>query len=353
MTTRIGYVGLNHHHRDPYLASIDQLDAEVTAVADATHTPATLGVDSLSGCPVYDNAAELLEATDVDLLWLTLPNRETPAVINTALDYGIDVFTEKPVARNAAELEPIARRARESPATVGVSYTWRGHPIARELRERQREGFFGSIRGFVLRFIASNLDTRDTDHYLFDRVASRGGIVQWLGVHWLDLLPWILDDPIVRVNAQIDHGTNEVDVEDGATLQLETASGAVGTHTCGYFLREGRYDTRVNVYGESGRSRWDPIGATFGFDDETTLDLDSSDASWASTSHRRITHEYQSAPGYGGHWGLKFFDQFLDACAGDAPNPATLDDALDVLRVLDAIYQSADDDEWVEIDRSD
>lgn len=350
MTTRIGYVGLDHHHRDPYLASIDQLDAEVTAVAGAEQTPGSFCLDSLAEKPLYDNATELLDDADVDLLWITLSNRETPVAIEAALDHGVDVFTEKPAARTAADLQPVVRRARASSATIGVSYTWRGHPISRELQERQQKGFFGDVHGFDLRFVASHPGTRDTDHYLFDRAASRGGIVQWLGVHWLDLLPWILDDPVVRVNAQMKCGI-DVDVESGASLQLETASGAVGTHTCGYFLREDRYDTNISIYGKAGRSRWDPMGSTFGFDDETTLYLDSSDSSWAGTPHRRITHEYQPAPGYGGRWGLTFFKQFLDACAGDAKNPASLDDALEVLRVLDAAYRSAEKGEWVSIER--
>lgn len=350
MTTRIGYVGLDHHHRAPYLGSIDQLDAEVVAVADPDHTAASLGIDRLDGLPQYDHPTALLDDADVDMLWLTLSNRDTPAAIETALDRGVDVFTEKPAARTAADLEPVVERARASSATVGVSYTWRGHPLSEELRNLQRSGFFGDVRAFDLRFVASALAVRDTDHYLFDRAASRGGIVQWLGIHWLDLLPWLLDDPIVGVNARLEYGTDGVDVEDGAVLQLETASGAIGAHTCGYFLREGRYDTEIQVYGDSGYSSWDPMGSTFGFDDETTLELDSSDDDWASTAHRRVTHEYQSAPGYGGRWGLDFFQQFLDACEGREPVPASLDDALDVLRVLDAVYESADAGGWVSVE---
>lgn len=350
MTMNVGYVGLNHHHCQPYLESLAELDAELVATADARYSPDDLGIEIPSDTPHYETPERLLNRADVDLVWLTLSNRETPGVIETAIQHGVDVFTEKPAARTAAELESVAATARESDATVGLSYTWRGHPISKKLRELQREGFFGSVRSFDLCFIASALDTRDTDHYLFDAKESRGGIVQWLGIHWLDLLPWILDDPIVRVNAQFTAGTRGVDIEDGATLQLETESGAVGTHTCGYYLRGGRYDTRIRVYGEEGRSSWDPMGETFGFDGETTLELSSSSDEWESTPHRRITHEYQSAPGYGGRWGIEFFEEMLRAKDGAASMPADLDDALTVLRVLDAVYESASTDEWVNVE---
>jgi predicted dehydrogenase len=351
MTTNIGYIGLDHHHRAPYLDSIEQLDVELTAAADRHATPESLGVDRLVGLPFYRDPVELLDDADVDLVWVTLSNRETPAIVEAAVERGIDVFTEKPAARTAAELEPAVERARQSDATVGVSYTWRAHPISRQLRELATEGFFGDVRGFDLRFVASRLAARDTDHYLFDREASRGGIVQWLGVHWIDLLPWLLGDPIARVNATVTAGTPGVDVEDGAALQLETESGAVGSHTCGYYLREGRYDTQISVYGEDGRGSWDPMGETFGFEDETVLELDSVRKDWVSTPHRRIGHEYQPTPGYGGRWGLEFFERFLAARRGEATVPADLDDALEVLRVLDAVYESAETGDWVTVER--
>lgn len=351
MTVRIGYVGLDHHHRAPYVDSIDLLDGcEIVATADPYgKTPADVGADSLEALPHYESTTTLLENEAVDVVWLTLSNRETPAAIDAALDAGVDVYTEKPGARTMAELEALAARIRATPeSTVCFSYTWRAHPIAEELRDRVEAGFFGEIRSFDLRFIASKLSTRSTDHYLFDWDASRGGIVQWLGVHWIDLVPWILRERISRVNATMTHHTDDVDVEDSATIQLELEeSGAVGTHSTGYHLREGRYDTEIKIYGEDGRCSWDPIGEVFGFDDQTALQLDGDD--W-STPVRTLTYDYEPMPGYGGAWGLSFFEQFLDAREGAAAVPADIDDALRVLSVLDAAYESAKTGEWVAVE---
>lgn len=348
MTVRIGYVGLDHHHREPYLDTIEQLDATVVATADPDGTsPEAVGADRLRDRPWYGSVDELLESEALDVVWLTLSNRRTPAAITAAAEAGVDVLSEKPGARTAAELAPVADAVADAGVTVGFAYTWRGHPIARDVRDRAVAGFFGAVRGFDLRFVASRLATRPTDHYLFDAAASRGGILQWLGVHWIDLLPWLLDDPIVRVNASMSSGEPGVDVEDGATLQLELASGAIGTLSAGYYLREGRYDTAIEIYGDGGHCSWDPMGATFGFDGETAVEYDAAD--WASTPHRTVTHEYAPTPGYGGRWGLEFFEQYLSARDGDGTPPAGLDDAIEVLEVLDAAYASADRDEWVAV----
>ncbi len=347
----VGYFGLDHHHCDPYLQSLASLPVEVTCAFEPDRS---IGVDTVgplpAGVTVYRQYDELFEAEDIDVAWITLSNQQTPAVITAAVDRGIDVYAEKPMARTAAELEPVAEAVRESNATVAASYVWRAHPIARELRRRAEEGFFGDVSAVYARFLASQVVHRDTDHHLFDAEASRGGILQWLGVHWVDLLPWILDDPITRVTASFDRTAEIVDVETGAAVQFETGAGASFSLQAGYLLREGRYDTAVDIIGTAGRSSWEPIGGTFGFDGSTELVLDSSTGEWASTPRRTITYEYESAAGYGGKWGLDSIRSFFDARTGDGTVTADIDDAVTVLRVLDAAYQSAKEDSWVSVD---
>lgn len=357
--TTIGYLGLDHHHAEPYLATLAELPVSVTAAYEPNAEFDVDGVDGLGDVVTYRDPVELLDVEEPDAVWVTLSNRDTPAVVEAAVERGIDVYTEKPVARTAAELEPLVERLRAADATVAVSYTWRAHPASRELRSRASSGFFGEVRSVEARFLASQVAYRDHEHHLFDRDASRGGILQWLGVHWLDLLPWVLDDRIVRVNATTRRGSSSVDVEDGAVVQFELASGAVGTLQCGYYLREERYDTDLRINGSDGRAVWDPMGEYFGFDDETTVEFESCHEEHASTPRRYLTYGYEPTPGYGGGYGLEFMRQFLEArtsvssaerVPGDTEVPATLGEALETLRVLDAAYRSAESGRWVDVD---
>ena len=346
----VGYIGLNHHHCEPYLATLETLPVEVTCACEPDPTFDPESVVGLGDVPVYDDPETLLAEEDVDAVVVSLSNRETPGVIELAVDAGIHVYTEKPVARTAAELEPLIECVADADVTVGVSYTWQGHPITEQLNELLETGFYGDLRAFEARFMASKLDYRDTSHFIFDADASRGGILQWLGIHWIQLLTWFLEEPIVRVNARTSHGTPGVSVEDGAAVQLESASGALGTLQCGYYLGEELYDTQLNLYGTRGRSIWDPMGREFGFDGETTVELDSFGDEWGSTPHRTIVHDYDPAPGYGGRPGREFMESFFDACESGDESPVGLDAALDVLKILDAAYESAETNEWVAVE---
>jgi len=353
MTVNIGYVGLDHHHRSPYLDSIGQLDdCEVVATADPYGCTATdIGADRLAELPHYKSVEALLAEGPIDVLWLTISNRDTPSAINTALDAGVDVYSEKPGARQADDLKQIADKIRNSKETVCFSYLWRAHPVSQEIQNLAADGFFGDIRSFDLRFIASKLSARPTENHIFDQDASGGGIVQWLGIHWIDLLPWVLDDEISRVNATLTNHHDGTDIEDGAIIKLELAeSKAVGALSTGYYLREGQYDTEIKVYGEQGRCTWDPMGDVFGFEDEAVVQLDSD--RWFGTPVREITYDYEPAPGYGAKWGLSYFNQFLEAREGRANGPADIDDAIRVLNVVDVVYESAKTDGWVAVDHT-
>ncbi|NKE36094.1 Gfo/Idh/MocA family oxidoreductase [Natronococcus sp. JC468] len=346
----VGYVGLDHHHAEPYLQTLETLPATVACACEPNDAFDVDAVASLGDVPVYGDLETMLDEVTVDAVVLTLPNRDTPAAIERALERNVDVYTEKPAARTAAELEPLFEAEARADATVCVSYPWQGHPIAAQLKSHLEDGFFGDLRSFEARFVASQLAYRNTDHFIFDADASRGGILQWLGIHWIQLLSWLLESPVSRVNASTTAGFDGVDVEDGATLQLETTDGALGTVHCGYYLREGIYDTQLNLYGNGGRSSWDPMGRTFGFDGETELELESTDDDWSATPHRTITHDYESEAGYGGAWGREFIEGFFEARETGAEPPVTLENALTVLRILDAAYESAATDQWVAVE---
>jgi predicted dehydrogenase len=368
-TTRVGYVGVDHHHRDPYLQLAERLPVEVVAVcepgeaysladvtphADRPDEVASEGVDIarvLDGATVYTEVETLLAEADVDALWVTYRNDAVPDIVDAAVDHGVDVLSEKPLARTAGDLEPVARRARAADVTVGATYFYRYNPVARALRERVREGFFGEVWSVDGRYVGSALDLRDTTHYVYDDAASRGGALQWIGLHWVDLFMYVLGEPIERVAARTATAP-DADIDEGAVVQFETASGTMGTFQTGYYLDEPVKDTRFAVYGRAGRAS-SPVHHSRDGGDTVPLDLRSNRPAWRGAPHRRTEFElgYDRFPAWGDYV-LAFFADFFAGREGGSV-PADLDDALRVLRVLDAVYAAADGDGWVDVETPD
>jgi predicted dehydrogenase len=245
-------------------------------------------------------------------------------------------------------------RTAQTDVTVGVSYFNRASPVYRELHDRRADGFFGDLRAIGANLFTNKLATRlasdQQPNYLYDREQSGGVIVQWLGCHYLDLFEWVLDDPIERVNAQVSSGDAGADTEDGATIQVTTESGAQGTLQLGYYLRAAsghRGDAAVGpeiepmyVYGMDG--------STVVASDGQTVRFGSDVPEWDSAPVRTVSFESADAPGYAGQAGLDYISDFLDMCEGaDSGLVATVEDELRVLRLIDAVYESAETGEWV------
>ncbi|MFC6964635.1 Gfo/Idh/MocA family protein [Halocatena marina] len=366
MVVKLGYVGVDHHHRDPYFAIASGLEVDITAVCepgrqidtrqlaamderpDEITTEGQEIADLVKGATVYEDPHRLVAQTDLDVVWITYRNDETPSIVDTAIENGVNVISEKPIGRTAADLESIAQRANEAGVTVSPTLYYRTNPVAMELRKRVQNGFFGDVWTVEGRFNASQLSYRDTTHYIYDRETSRGGALQWIGPHWIDMIPWILDDPISRVNAQF-HYTSKSDVDAGAVLQFETESGTIGTYHSGYYLNSRGKDTHLGLYGTQAQALT-PVHHD-SLQNESTLPVEviSDNPDWSGAPKRTINFEftYDRFPAWGDFVQDYFEAYFAGYETGDVP--ATVNDAVQLLRVLDAAYESGETDEWVEV----
>lgn len=367
MGTTIGYIGVDHHHRDPYFAIASNLGVDITAVCepgrriDLEHLGSmddrpdeitTEGQDAaglVAGASVYEDPKRLIADADIDVVWITYRNDRTPSIVETAVDHGVHVISEKPIGRTAADLESVARTAKETGVTVSPTTFYRKNPITMELRDRVQQGFFGEIKTVQGRFNASQLSYRNTDHYLYDQATSRGGALQWIGPHWVDMMPWVLNDPIARVNAQM-HDAEAVDVEAGAVMQFETEGGVLGTYHTGYYLNDRGKDTHFGIYGTDAHAQTPVHHDSLQHEPTVPLELTADHPDWTGAPRRTIDYEftYDRFPAWGDYV-QDYFESYLNGFeTGDVP--ATLDDVVQLLRVLDAAYTSSERDEWVHVE---
>jgi len=366
MSTKIGYVGVDHHHRDPYFTVASGLGLDVTAVCepgrqvdldsltamddrpDEITTEGGDVADLVADAEVYEDPHRLAAEADIDVVWITYRSDETPAIIETAVENGVHAVSEKPIARTAADLEGVARKANEAGITVSPTLYYRTNPVAMDIRDRVTDGFFGDIWTVQGRFNASQLSFRNTDHYIYHEAVSRGGALQWIGPHWLDAMPWMLDDPIARVNASF-HEAAEADVDAGAVLQFETESGTLGTYHTGYYLSDRGKDTHFGLYGTDAQAQTPLHHDSLQHEPTIPLELTSEDPDWSAAPKRTVQYEctYDRFPAWG-DFVYDYFEAFFNGYeTGDVP--AGVDDAVQLLRVLDAAYDSAERDEWVAV----
>ncbi|MGI8714524.1 MAG: Gfo/Idh/MocA family protein [Solirubrobacteraceae bacterium] len=202
-------------------------DADLVAVCDLDADRA--GVVAGPAAAIYGDWEQMLERESLDALWVCTPplHHRAPTII--ALERGIHVYLEKPIARDLADGEAIVAAAESSHAVCAVGYMWRGT----ELLQRARESV---ALDHVAMLVSRNYGPVAGRGWFMDRAQSGGQILERAS-HHIDLQRAIAGDvtavqasgatiPLAQFGAA---GGTGLGIEDALAIVLHFASGAEGT----------------------------------------------------------------------------------------------------------------------------
>jgi predicted dehydrogenase len=231
---RLGFAGVGWIGRSRLEAIERSGAAEVARICDP----------ALDGC--LDSFDELLEL-DLDGVVIATPSALHAEQAIAALERGLAVFCQKPLALDATEAQRVVDAARAADRLLMVDLSYRWTEAARCVRDVVRSGELGEVYAVELAF--HNAYGPDKA-WFYDRSASGGGCVVDLGVHLIDLALWTLGFPAVRAVEAYLHGR---DVEDYASAQLELAGDVVVRLACSWHLHAGRECVlEARFYGSRG-----------------------------------------------------------------------------------------------------
>jgi predicted dehydrogenase len=178
------------------------------------------------GARTYRDWGDLLEREELDAVWICTPplQHRPPAV--AALERGLDVYLEKPIARTLDDAAAIVEAAQRAGVVCAVGYQWH----ATEALDALRDAIDGQE---VALLVGRSLGPTNARPWFLDRAQGGGNILE-RGSHQIDLLRAVAGD-VVSVQAAasqvvLAQGEEERgDIEDAAALVLRFASGAIGT----------------------------------------------------------------------------------------------------------------------------
>lgn len=341
--TDIAFVFSTHPHIPHHtgtLALLDEVDTiHLCPIDSADPAPAAGALGSKARVTPLD---DLLKDSKVESILLCARNDQTPDLLRRMVDAQKPVLFEKPGALHAADLRQIADLAHKHNVTLGSILPWRYHPVCQQLHSLLRDGTLGDLLAVEARMVTSQVRYRDPNHWLFNP-ATGGGILSWLGIHYLDLLYFLLGRRVTRVTALAGHRNPErVKVEDAAMVALEYEGGVLGTFYAGYLLPG-------SAAGYSGAS-YDNYLALRGYDGYTTYRITATPDTYTLLSiapghetkgqeERRV--ELPSSTAYSGAHGLTFVRDFMEAARTHRPAPCPIDDLVHSLDVIEAALKAS------------
>lgn len=340
---RLAFLGVDHPHgagwRDllPHVGS----DVELTACVPGFGGALTSLEEKYAYLPRYDTVTELIQQHSFDGAIVCLPNVETPAVVEQLARAGKHVLVEKPGAASEAAFHAAAVAVRESGIAFQNGYLWRYDPGSERLRTMIADGRFGQLISLEAGLFTSDVHRRGPAHYLFDpQHTGRGGFFNWLMCHFVDLIGYLIPEPIVQVTARVGRfGRTPVAVDDGGTAILELANGALVTLTGGYWLPRWTGESHWCIRGSERWVRWDPnkpgTGGEFLIRGPQPQFL---------AMNETFTLPEDKTPGYGGMRGVRLIRDWVTSARTREPHCRnTIETTVQTLRILDRIYQSSDE----------
>jgi len=338
---KIGIIGVQHLHPRSYMTHFRSMeDVEVTCVADPDSDLLQRFATDFQ-LRAYADWRELLQHERLDLVAIFLPHVDCPTAAVEAIHRGIHVMVEKPMAADSRSAEHMVLTAEAKNVLLTTPYVWRYHPVVQDIKKLIREGVLGQIIGCEGRCAAGRLHRYIEGHaaWMLDTKQSGGGPMYNLGVHWIDLFCWLLEQPIVRAFGKNVKINQTYHIEDNSFAILRFQNGAILNLDISYTVPDsyphGR-DLYLGIRGTKGVIQWAP--AYEGERDE--LFICSDHEHFRSAPRQRRYYELFPSPGYSGVMGLEYLKAVVKAIQTKLPPPISGQDGVRVLKIVEAIYRS-------------
>jgi predicted dehydrogenase len=200
-------VGTGHRGAGTWGQEVPAVCGDHVQLAGLSDTnPARLAVVAdrlgLSGAAVSTDLDAMLKATRPHTLLVATRDDTHADIIVHALEQGIDVITEKPMATTAEDCRRILDAEARTGRRVDVAFNYRFAPTSRKLRELVASGRIGTVTSVDFHWYLDT--THGADYFRRWHAYKRhsGSLFVHKATHHFDLLNWWLDSDPARVFAQ-------------------------------------------------------------------------------------------------------------------------------------------------------
>jgi predicted dehydrogenase len=263
---------------------------------------------------------------DVDVVFAAATHNQLAAIATEAARAGKHVLVEKPGARTAAELDPVAEAAARTGALVRVGFNHRFHRALRKAREIFESGALGPMMYVRGRYGHGGRVGYEKEWRAVPEISGGGELIDQ-GAHLIDLSRWFLGD-FTRARGALRTFFWDMPVEDNGFLLLETAAGQVAFLHAGWTEWKNLFS--LEIAGRTGKLEIAGLGGSYGTERITWYKM-----SPEMGPPETLAWEYPMADD---SWQAENEAFFEDIRLGRPPDPG-IADAQAALRIIEGVYR--------------
>jgi predicted dehydrogenase len=359
----IGIVGTSWFADLMYLPSLqDHPHGRITAICGRNLERAQEMADKWHIPHVYTDYNAMIESGQIQALIVVTPNVSHYPITMKALEAGLHVLCEKPLAMNYVQAKQMADTAEEKGIKNMVAFTWRFIPGARYVKELIDSGYIGKPQHINLRWYGGG-GRNPNYQWRFDTGQAGSGALGDLGSHLLHHADQFFGQ-VAQVSCQLGYLGERVSIDpdgkpyqaadDIATIMLRFENGALGVIDINYLADEGAPGggLQMEIHGSAGvlyhRFDFGTIQHVYGVrvGEGALQELPIPDHIWDGTNRENametLTHMFSKQD-----WMAR---GFITAIAEDKPIRPDFHDGASVQRIVDAALKSHQEHRWIDVD---
>ena len=202
----------------------------IYGVANRTYEKAAEFAKKYQIANVYQDARELLNDENVDIVYIATPHNTHIQYLIEAIRQKKHALCEKSITLNSKELLQAKRLAEENHVILAEAMTIYHMPLYQKLREMARGGEFGKLKMIQMNF--GSYKEYDMENRFFNP-AYAGGAMLDIGVYALSFIRWFMSETPDRILSQVKAAPSGVDEQAGILFMnaaCEMAVAAISLH---------------------------------------------------------------------------------------------------------------------------
>jgi predicted dehydrogenase len=354
---RVGVVGSSWWADLLYLPSLtSHPQAQVVAVCGRDHGRAEALAHKYGVPQVFTDYRAMIAQAGLHALVVSTPDDLHHPIAMQALDAGLHVLCEKPLALSVAQARELYERAEAMAIKHMVLFTYRWLPPYQLVRQLIDQGYLGRIYNCHMRYVGG-FGRDPADRWRLDPLRARG-VVGDIGSHIIDLARWYVGD-VAKVSAHLAsfvgrvgaYGQRLEGTNDSAMLALLFQNGAQAAIQLSSVVHIGDrgQEQQVILSGEDGTLE---IRQTFASAEVYGVRHDQQHFTQLLALDYSASADDPAAPPMAGML-APFREQaigprlFIDAIVEDRPITPNFYDGLKAQEVIDAAFESHQRGSWV------
>ena len=312
--------------------------ARLVSVCDLDRSKAE-AMAGLLGVEAADNDTQVLADSRIDLVSIMTESGHHYEHAKKALLAGKHVIVEKPPCMFAEQVIELKELAANTGLMYAPIFQNRFNPAMKILKQAYDSGRFGKLVCVSVRLVWCRLQDYYEDGW-HGTWEMDGGVINQQAIHHVDAMNWIC--PVSDVSALQTRRLNELEAEDTTVCTVRFSNGAIGTLEATTAARPRDLDASLSIIGELGSATIGGIALNKVEKWEFVDPLPEDDS---------VPTEYSvDVPnGYGYSHGPLIQEIIDNIRSNELTAPVSADSAADTVRLIHAIYRSAEDGQTVSI----